>query len=156
MILGISGHRPEKLGGYNIPNPIYNKVISQLEENILSLKPDKVIIGMALGTDSWSAEICIKHNIPFIAAIPFIGQENFWPIESKEKYAYFLSQADEIKYVNQGGYAKWKMFTRNKWIVDNSDLMLTISNGSSSGTNQCINYAKEKNKKVIIINPHIL
>lgn len=38
-------------------------------------------------------------------------------------------------------------------MVDNSDLLIAIFNGNKSGTANCVNYAKSKNKKTIIINP---
>jgi hypothetical protein len=35
MILSGTGHRPNKLSGYNIPNPTYNYVCSEIEKKIL-------------------------------------------------------------------------------------------------------------------------
>lgn len=42
-------------------------------------------------------------------------------------------------------------FTRNKQIVDNSELVVAFWNGESSGTRHAIRYAKSAGKHVIVI-----
>ena len=46
MILAITGHRPPSIGGYNIPNPTYDKVRQAIRDKFLELKPEKIISGM--------------------------------------------------------------------------------------------------------------
>ncbi len=48
------------------------------------------------------------------------------------------------------------MDKRNKWMVDNCDLLIAVWNGTSGGTANCVNYAKSINKQIIIINPNSL
>lgn len=38
-------------------------------------------------------------------------------------------------------------------MVDKSDIVIAIWDGSNSGTGNCVNYAKSKNKKIIKIDP---
>lgn len=152
MIISITGHR--KLGSHNIPNPVYNYVAKELENKFLELKPDKVITGMALGTDTLAAEICLKLNIPYLAAIPFVGQENLWKPQQKQTYNDLLFEANETFVVCSGGYATYKLQKRNQWMVNNADLILAVFDGSSGGTKNCIDYAKLLNKQIIIINPN--
>ena len=47
MIVAFTGHRPQKLGGYKLPNPTYIKVCQEIESTLKELKPEKVISGMA-------------------------------------------------------------------------------------------------------------
>lgn len=154
-----TGHRPNKLSykgqsGY-VDNPLTLWIREKIKEILIEIKPEKAISGMALGTDQISAQICIELGIPWIAAIPFIGQELAWPEESQQKYRSLLAQASEVHIVCDGGYAAWKMQHRNKWMCDNSDIVIGVYNGDrAGGTANCINYAKSKNKQIIIINPN--
>lgn len=154
ITVSFTGHRPSKLGGFKTPNPIYDFVNSSIEEVLIKLQPEKAISGMALGVDIWAAEICLKLGIPLIASVPFVGQEKIWPQESQDKYHAVLNQAVEKVIVCEGGYAAWKMQKRNQWMVDRSEIVIAVYDGSASGgTANCVNYAKQQNKKMVIINP---
>ena len=153
VVISFTGHRPTKLGGYKTPNPIYDFVTASIEEALVKLAPAKAISGMALGVDIWAAEICLKLGIPLIAAVPFVGQEKIWPQESQDKYLAVLNQAVEKVIVCEGGYASWKMQKRNQWMVDHSDLVIAVYDGTTGGTGNCVFYAKQQNKNMIIINP---
>lgn len=155
MIIGFSGHRPTNLGGYKIPNPTYDYVVSRTTEALKELKPNKIITGMAIGYDQWVAEIAIKLNIPFIAAVPFLGQELLWPKSSQEYYQKLLAHAERVEIVSRGAYASWKMQARNKWIVDNSNSMIVAYNQNIKigGTFNCVSEIQEQKKPLIIIDP---
>jgi uncharacterized phage-like protein YoqJ len=96
MIIAGTGHRPSKLGGFIIPNPTFNYICKTAELILIQENPTKIITGMALGYDTWLAQIAYKLKIPFIAAIPFIGQESIWPKESQVIYRKILDLADEV------------------------------------------------------------
>jgi uncharacterized phage-like protein YoqJ len=153
MIVCFTGHRPDKLMGYKIPNPMYNWIKNQLTNTLKKIKPTSAISGMALGVDTWAVEVCIDLNIPYVSAIPFKGQENYWPEHSRKYYNELLMKASKIHIVNTGGFAGWKMQNRNEWMVDNSDLLIAVFNGSDGGTKNCYDYAVKKNKEIIRINP---
>jgi uncharacterized phage-like protein YoqJ len=153
MIVAFSGHR--NLGGFKVPNPTYNFVKLEIEKAIRKLNPTEIITGMAIGTDQLVAEICIQLDVPFISAVPHVGQELYWTDEIKDKYFNLLSYAKEIKYVSSGGFASWKMQVRNEWMVNNSDILVAVigKSATSGGTYNCVKYAKSINKKIIYINP---
>lgn len=157
MILSFSGHRPDKLPdketGYKLPNPTYNFLCQATEKILLELKPEKCISGMALGFDSFAAFVCIKLGIPFIAAIPFVGQESVWPDSSQKTYRKLLSKASEQVIVSEGGYSNKKLQIRNEWMMDNSDMVVACWNGSNGGTKNCLDYAKSIDKKIYRIDP---
>jgi uncharacterized phage-like protein YoqJ len=164
MKIAITGHRPNKLGNdYDLKS----ELVEAIKHNILKILKDRGIIyydipcshvghtlitGMALGIDTLFAKIAIEYKIPFIAAIPFKGQESMWPIKSAVLYHILLTKAKEIVIVSEGGYSVTKMQLRNEWMVDNCDLLIAIWDGSAGGTANCIKYAKDK-KEIIYINP---
>ncbi len=141
MIISFSGHRI-------IPQEHF-----ETEKILKQLNPDKVISGLALGYDQLAAVIAFRNNVPVIGAIPFIGQENVWPDKAKDIYRKIVDKCSETIIVSEGGYAVWKLMDRNKYMVNNSDIILTYFNGENSGTKNCINYAKSLNKEIINIFP---
>jgi len=153
MIVAFTGHRPDKLGGYKLPNPTYIKVCQQIESTLLEVKPEKVISGMALGVDQWAAFIAYKLKIPFVAAIPFINQECKWPKESQTIYQKLLRLAAEQIIVSEGAYSPAKMQVRNCWMVNQCNKLIAIWDGSEGGTGNCVSYAKSVKKEIIFIDP---
>jgi len=153
MILAVTGHRPDKLGGYALS--AYLPVLQTAKRAITRLKPDMVLTGMALGWDQAIAEACVSLKIPFTAVIPSTAQSSRWPFESKAKYDLLLAQAkDCIDYSkltgNQGLNIYQLLDGRNHCMVDNCDKLLTLYNGDKSGgTYNCIIYAQSKQRDIV-------
>jgi uncharacterized phage-like protein YoqJ len=154
MKIGITGHRPHKLFGYNIFDSKYDNIKQNIREQLLSLKPNMAYTGMALGIDQIFALEAIQLNIPLIAAIPCDDQEKLWNQESKVLYNQILEKCKESVIVSPGPYQHWKMQKRNEYIVDNCDVLLVVYDlNESGGTAKCIEYARKVNKQIIIIEP---
>lgn len=153
MIVAFTGHRPDKLGGYKVPNPIYNFVCQEIDRALRELKPEKVITGMALGIDQWAAYIAHRQGIPFLAAIPFLNQERKWPTQSQKTYQQLLKLAAEKVIVSPGEYSAAKMQIRNEWMVDHCNKLIAIWDGTPGGTANCINYAKSIGREILFIDP---
>lgn len=151
VVLAMTGHRPDKLGGYHTPNPIYEAVVQGIYESFLDLRPNYVITGMALGVDQWAAELCVAMEIPFIAAVPFEGQEGKWPPRSKAKYHWLLTQAYQVYTICPGGYSPQKMQIRNEWMIRSCTNVLAVWNGTSGGTHNCLSYAFQTKKPVSFV-----
>jgi uncharacterized phage-like protein YoqJ len=164
MILGITGHRPPGLGcdyGYNFEDIQYKKILNAITRKLKELKPTQIISGMALGADTYAVQAALQLDIGYIAAIPFEGQENKWPMKAQDYYCHLLREADDVVIVSSGGYSPDKMNIRNRWIVNNSNGLLAIWNGSTgSGTYNCIDYARtnyhEDKYPIEVINPNEL
>ncbi|MFA6049977.1 MAG: SLOG family protein [Candidatus Paceibacterota bacterium] len=138
-IIGVTGHR----------NIIHDKEAVQklLKQKLSELQPASVITGMAIGFDTLVAETCLEMGIPFIAAVPCIGQERIWPAGAQEHYRELIDKAQKVVIVSAGGYAAWKMHARNSWIVNNSDSMICYFDGKDKGgTAGCVKYASQKKK----------
>lgn len=142
MIVAGSGHRPEKVGGYS--KEAQEVLVKIARDWLVRHNVSRVITGMALGWDQALAQAAQRLAIPFVAAIPFKGQESAWPKESQALYHRILEDAYDIVYVSEGGYAPWKMQDRNKWMVDNADAVVALWDGSDGGTGNCLRYAAKK------------
>ena len=148
MILCGTGHRPDKLA-YGYQKEGIEFLASVAEAKLIELKPDEVVTGMALGWDTALAIAALRLEIPLTAAIPFEGQEKAWPASSQKIFNRILEKITRKEIICEGEYAAWKMMTRNKWMVDNSDKVLALWNGSEGGTGNCVKYANEKQKEII-------
>lgn len=162
-IISFTGHRPNSLGGYNVNDPLNLKIIAALQEAIVKQiqKGNKRFIsGGALGVDQWAA-VAVLHaktrlhqkDVHLTIARPFPEQDAVWPNRSKDEFRRICKMADVVTDVSPGPYAAWKMQKRNEWMVDNSDIVIAVFNGSAGGTANCVNYAKQKGKEIILINP---
>lgn len=151
--IGITGHRPDKLGGYN-PENLFDLIdFASYQLSFFRRKNTVILTGMALGWDLAIAQACVNRGISFKAIIPFVGQDRLWTKENKVLYRTLLGKADKV--INTDVFTSFngksiprQMQDRNKYIVDNSSKILALWNGSSSGTANCINYARLKGKQI--------
>lgn len=149
MIVAITGHRPPKVGGYRIPNPVFREIYNQLESALIARGPELVLTGMALGVDQWAARICLTHGIPFDAIIPFRGFETRWPSHAQAEFQELCSRAAHVHYVvDTREYRAAYLYRRNAWMVDHSSLLIAVWNGSPGGTANTVEYARRRGKEV--------
>lgn len=145
MILSVTGHRPDKLGGYGAG--VANKLDRVSEYWLRHLGPDRVITGMAAGWDQSVARSCMRLGLPFVAAVPCDNQDARWPYRARVSYQLLLDKASQVYNVSPGPYETWKLFKRNEWMVDNSDEVLALWNGDRhGGTWDTVHYAQHKKK----------
>lgn len=160
MILGITGHRPPKLGGYNDKTNRSQQIKFMLRKLFLQAKPVCVVSGMALGVDQWAVEVALDLGIKVLALVPCKGQESQWPASSQQHYAELLNKIEaaggSIEYVSKEGYTPDCMQKRNQKIVDYATHMLAIWDGSWGGTGSCVRLAKQAGKSVVIVHPTTL
>lgn len=152
MKLCFTGHRPNKLKGYKMSENtellrvLKDTIIYYIEEKNV----DTFISGMALGVDIWSAFIVLKlkekyPHIKLICAIPCDKQYAVWKNENDiSDWKYIVGNADRVHYVSEEPYTNWCLQKRNEWMVDNSNFVLAVWDGTGGGTANCIKYAKKK------------
>lgn len=159
-----TGHRLNKLGGYNMRNPTMLKLKEKLLEVIESLITqediNRFITGGAIGTDQaafWCVYIMKEKypDIKNILAVPFKKQDKVWTEEQKKWYKKILNLADEIIYVDEidkykthenipiGDYSPKKMQKRNEYMIDKSRIVVAVYDGSKGGAGNCVNYARK-------------
>lgn len=158
MKICVTGHRPNKLYGYNLSHPNYIKMKDEFKNLLLQNNCDEAITGMALGVDTVFAlavlELKIEgYNIKLHCAIPCRDHSCKWNKESVDLYNNILKKADYVKLVSDVPYYPWVMQKRNEYMVDLAEKVIAVWDGSCGGTHNCIKYAEKKNKEIIRLNP---
>lgn len=172
--VALTGHRPNKLWGYDLDNPEYERLQDKLESIVEQLlKGYNTVIchsGLALGADSvWSIAILnMREKYPnrvfFHAEIPFMGQAGRWSLGSQDLWEYQVETSDfKTVYLTKEEGTSWDrvpkyqitkaLDDRNKGMVDACDVLIGISNGSNSGTKNALDYAESKGVKVLTYHP---
>jgi uncharacterized phage-like protein YoqJ len=162
--VSFTGHRPDKFGGYHEDTEIIERIKVELENKIdqaIFLGYNTFISGMAIGVDTWAAEIVLEKkkehpDIKLVCAIPFVGQERRWQFPSIKRYNNIIDNGDEIVIVSDGSYSVEKMMIRNEWMVDNSNIVIAVWDGTKGGTANCVRYAKKEKREIWHIDPEVL
>jgi len=154
ITLGVTGHRlGPRLGGFDLRT---RRALGALAvEHLREIRPKRVITGMAIGWDQAVAGACVALDIPFVAAVPFPGQATRWPPETQARYRRLLESAESINYTCRSEQTLSArqvtdfMRYRNQWVVDNSDQIAALFDGSAgSGTALTVHYAQMKGKPI--------
>lgn len=112
--------------------------------HLKEIAPEIVISGMALGWDMAIAEAADSLGLPFIAAVPFLGQDRAWSDDQRRRYAALLLRAEEVFVIGEV-VCDASFERRNRWMIDRSDLLLAFWDGSlNGGTANAIRYAEKK------------
>jgi len=152
-----TGHRPQTLKFLwneecemckNLKMQIKNTITELIEkENAIHF-----ISGMALGVDMICAEIVLelKKTYPQITlecAIPCETQAAKWTEKYRDRYFNTIIASDKETLL-QTHYTADCMMKRNKYMVDKSDIVVAVWNGSKGGTANTVNYAKQSGKTI--------
>jgi ribA/ribD-fused uncharacterized protein len=169
-----TGHRPDKLGGYDWSNPVNQKIMARLKQMVSALlnKYEKIrfICGGALGIDQMAFDICHElkcDGMTLELAMPFEKQDAVWLAESKEVLKSQRQRADMVTLVDTidrykvsgtkvGEYNRYKLHQRNHYMVDNADLVIAVWDGTAGGTGECVSYARKQGKSIAIVHPRTL
>lgn len=157
MICCFTGHRSYKLRLNPQGKTRLKKKLFLLIKNLIEEKGVTTFYtGMAEGIDIWAAQCVIElkktYDLTLIAAIPFLGQEEKWSKADKELYHNVLEKCDERIILSTRYYDRC-LLIRNEYMVDRSDILLAVFNGSYGGTKYTVDYAAKKGLEIITINP---
>ena len=162
--LGLTGHRPKKLGNvYDLNDPRWQNFMQDLnqvlEQRIQEYGYVECHSGMALGADmAWalviqSARERYPGQVKFVADIPNPDQPAKWT--SPETVALFydlVDNADErVTYAPT--YTKECLNDRNIGMIDHSDEVIALWDGTASGTGHAVAYAESLNKFIKVLHP---
>ena len=157
-VLSATGHRPEKLYGYNINQESYYKLSLKMRSFILTHDYDHFISGMALGLDTIYAltVLRLKKDFPeknyiLECAIPCLNHSIKWNTGDQYRYKNILEDSDIVTYVSEEPYNNYCMQKRNEYMVDHSLAVIALWDGSRGGTKNCIDYANKKGVEVFNI-----
>ena len=155
-----TGHRPQKLTWhfeekdkryFKLKNLTKKKIKESIRKGY-----DTFITGMALGFDIMCAELILelkkKHpNIKIIGALPCKTQSLYWNNKQKKHYEIVLNKLDKIRCIYDSYIGKECMLERNRYMVNNSSLLIAFYLGYPGGTEKTIEYAKKQGLKIEII-----
>ena len=152
-----TGHRSAKLPWrYNEYDPRCLELKQRLYdtvEAVWSSGYDHFICGMAEGADLYFCEAVmalrdLHPGITIEAAVPFEGQADKWPRAQRERYQRLICECDKVTLI-QREYTPGCMMSRNRYMVDNSQLLIACYDGQSGGTLNTLRYALEKDIQVL-------
>lgn len=152
-----TGHRPDKLGGYDPQHPVRARVrraAGVAIDRAVAAGFAVFISGMALGFDQDAAEAVLARGLCLVAAVPFPGQERRWPAAAQAHYRALLARAHEVVEVSPGPYRPALMQLRNQWMADHAELVIAVWNGEENGgTANMIRYCRKISLPIWRINP---
>ncbi len=116
------------------------------------------LCGMALGFDMICAETVIDlkreyNGIKIIGALPCKTQDIKWFPKDRERYRKLLGQLDGIRCIYDEYIGAECMLERNRFMVNNSSLLIALFNGLEGGTKSTIDYARKQGLELVIIKP---
>ena len=135
----ITGHRPNKLFGYDLMAGPYQKLRAGIKQLLVQEDIRELYTGMALGTDMLAALAVIDlqnagHDIRLHAAVPYKDhKDGRWPQETRDLYDAILSRAARVDLVTDGPYSPWALELRNRFMVDRSGLLARFSPALPAG-----------------------
>ena len=158
-----TGHRLQSLPfGFDENGEGCVKLKTVLKAEIIKLFEEcsvtDFISGMAIGVDMYAAEFVLelKNQYPQITlecAIPCENQSAKWNEPTRDRYFDIISRCDKETLL-QTHYTPDCMQKRNQYMVDKTDYVIAVWNGTGSGTGNTVRYAQKKGKEIIIINPN--
>ena len=129
------------------------KILEDIIESLIDKGYRTFLIGMAWGFDLIVFETLLSKknkNIDIIACVPCKNQERYFNNKNKEKYFNLLKKADKIVYVSEE-YFDGCMQKRNRYMIDNSSVLVAYLYSNLGGTKNAVNYALKQNKEIIYV-----
>lgn len=160
-----TGHRPQSLPfRFNEQDErctrLKQLLQEEIERQIVEEGVTHFISGMAIGVDMYAAEIVLELKVRYPqitleSAIPCETQAVKWSSALRERYYMIASKCDKETLIQQR-YTADCMHKRNRYMVDSSDTVIAVWNGTPSGTGKTVKYAEEQKKTIVVINPETL
>ncbi len=161
--VAFTGYRPSKLPFLNNPDSaqyklLYHAVYSEVER-LINRGYRFFLTGGALGCDLMAAEAVIrlkkkyrKKNVAHELCLPCFNHDVKWSEKDKERLEE-IKKSSIVTYVSDTEYFNGCMQKRNQYMVDTSSVLIAVYDGMSGGTKNTVEYAKKKDKKIIVIRP---
>lgn len=154
-----TGHRANKLPwGFHEEDPRCVALKEQIYDAVEAVYDSGIrhfICGMANGCDLYFGEAVLKlraahPEVTLEAAVPYEGQATSWPTAQKQLWHTLYDTCDYQTVVSHT-YTPDCMMKRNRYMVDNSSILIAAYNGKSGGTMNTLLYAIRKKREVIQI-----
>lgn len=135
-----------------IPRDFDINLLDRVIYNLIINGYDRFLCGMAKGFDQFAAESVInykkKFDLELVACIPCETQTEKYSDSALLRYEKILNSCDE-KIVLSDEYFSGCMQNRDRYMVDNCDVLVSLLRKSRGGTFYTVNYARSKGVKII-------
>ncbi len=127
-------------------------LLKRVIENLIKTGTKKFLCGMAIGFDLKCAQAVVelkeKYEIKLVGCLPCANQSERFSQNNKRLYKEMISACDEV-IVLEPVYVNGCMQRRNRFLVDNCDVLISFLRSKSGGTLYTVNYARRAGKKII-------
>ena len=154
-----TGHRLEKLPWRERENtPLCIELKTKISEALREAHREGIkhfMCGMATGCDMYFCEAAIDlrsehEEITIEAAIPWNGQAGAWTEDLRRRHSRLVEDCDFITVV-QSEFSPDCLMKRNRYMVDNSSMIIAAYNGKPGGTMSTMLYAMRQGVKLVEI-----
>ena len=145
-----TGHRPQKLPfGFDEGDARCAAFKRRLREAVLALAGEgytHFLSGGALGMDIWAAEAVLelretRPGLVLEMVSPFDAQAARWSAAYRARHDRLFDEADIVTATGHR-FSPTCLERRNRYRVDNADLLLAAYDGLPGGTRQTVEYAR--------------
>ena len=138
----LTGHRPQK-----IKSNAHQRVKAWIRKMMIMLRDEHDVTdwiwGGALGTDQWGAEIAQDLGLGTHAYLAFPRMENSWKKEETRNHFLQLVANSTTSKTLSKSFSYLAYFVRDKAMIDDADIGLSVFNGSPGGTEITLKYNRE-------------
>lgn len=133
-LVGVFGHRPPQLGGYD-ENPVAADARRRLREVAAAkraLHPDLAVVsGLQLGAETLGAEAALDEGVPLIVVLAFPGFDAKWPRATRLRFDELCDAAVEMivleaKQPDSTQKVSAAMRRRDAWLARNLDEAILV------------------------------
>lgn len=159
--VAFTGYRPQKMPfGFDEQDERcvdFKRRLYDTIESLIDQGYKHFISGGALGMDMYAAEAVLRlkaahPDITLEMVSPFDAQAAKWAPQYQRRHDRLFEQADMVTATGHQ-YTKSAMFTRNKYLVNNADILLAAYDGQPGGTQMTVRYARQMGIQVCTIPP---
>ena len=134
----------------------FRKKLLVIISRLMEMGYDSYISGMAMGFDTWAAESVIELGASLECAVPFPEQVDGWEAQDQQRWVDIINKSSKKTVVSESNQ-KGAYYKRNRYMVDNADVILCGYTGRKrGGTAYTVNYALQQDKIVIQLHPKTL
>ena len=141
--LVITGYKAYELGIFSREHPGIPIIKKAIKRQLIPLIEDGlewIILSGQTGVEMWAAEVVIDLKTEYLelkyaVITPFLGQEELWSEQNKEKYEEIIMFADyHVSVTNKPYTGPWQYTEKNKLFLRNSDALLMVYDEEKEGS----------------------
>ena len=162
-VCAFTGYRPAKMPFPSEQDPRCIALKQRLKDEIYTAVSEgctDFLCGMALGTDTWAAELVLEIQktlsgikpVHLHAYLPFAGQDERWSARGRKRYRAILDRCDSVTVIADR-YTPSCMEARNEAMIRRADRLIAVYDGKKGGTANTIRLAHEKGIALRILSP---